>query len=200
MRCRRPYRVATAAILVVLTCSLSSAQCNRGSRGGPPSGGPNGPQNAFQPGLSLAMNNAGLYQMAQQQSMLAQQRFRQAQLARQRQQPRPQNRSGPSESTPTFGSEELLGMLAASPGSQRLRSARNEQIRQQNAARTFDRALRSESVGQLATAEKLYRRVIQIVGDSSELGRQSSAGLATITQRRINYAEPEPTARLVSIP
>lgn len=199
MRWKHSSLAALLAILVALVGSLSHAQCNRGSRGGPPSGIPTGTQNAYQP---FAARNAQQYALAQQQRNLAQQRYQQMHIARQRQRLEQrrlsENPADAVDSTQTFGSDEFKQMLESGSG---LATDRKQQLRDRKAEQALNRGARSEQLGKLASAEKLYRRVIQIAGDSSELGRQAESALAAITQRRTeNRVTSTQLTHMVSLP
>lgn len=179
MRKKTRFNLSGLALVVssvALMCSPVFAQCSGRSRGGPPNSSPG----ATSPGM---LNNMAY---AQQQNLIAQQRYQyaraqqrnfQRQFAHQRQ----QQQCGESEATPTFGSEELQRAYAARPTPSH---DRRTALRQKNAEKAYAYAVRSESDGKLAAAERQYRRVVSILGDTDGLGRLAAGAIEAITANR----------------
>jgi hypothetical protein len=72
--------------------------------------------------------------------------------------------------------------------------ARRERLRQQNALKAFQVAEKAEMNNRFSTAERNYKRVIRILGDTDTLGRRAASALAELSNRPAHGEETILTA------
>jgi len=177
----------TSVVLAVLIASTAHAQCSQRRGGGSPptSTGPFPQLTSTATGNSYGNPYASPYSsMARQQrAILAQQQLYRQALAQQQRR----------RSTSQTGRRSTTNSTSLANSS---KASKRDRLRQENAQKAFAVALKAELSGKRSKAEDYYRRVIRIVGSSSELGTRAETSIATLSAESLATGE---TMQLASI-
>lgn len=167
--------ICAAGFLAIISTSTGHAQCSRGGRGGPATstGGPVSVANAGR-GTPFRTNANRLFTGSQRAGLSQQQFDELQQMARLAQQP------------------EVFDVRRSDRAVAREQqiAARRQRMRRQNAEKALLVAQRAEMNGQLARAQRYYRRVVRIVGASDDLGAFATNSNNEIAQRKASATTP----------
>ena len=170
----RTLNIILAIAIVPSLVAQSSAQCNRGSRNGPPpSSSPSAlATNPLLSSANLAAAQQYRMRLAQQRYLLASQQRLQQQRAQRPDTANPQRRNSIERRNATRSTSQQ--------SSQQI--AKRERLRLQNAEKAMRLARTADIKGNATSAAKRYRQVLRILGSKSELGQQATEALTALQE------------------